>query len=71
MGTEVLVGHEWVRADEDENEIMEALESIERRGLTPRLRDRWVLLTMAGEKRRMKVAPDVIHAIREPRSSSN
>jgi hypothetical protein len=71
MGTEVLVGRDWISVDEGEMEIMQALEAIEQRGATPRLRDRWVLLTIAGEKRRMKVAPDVIHAIREPRSNSN
>ena len=71
MGTEVLVGREWVSVDEDEAEIMETLEAIEHRGGAPRLRDRWILLTMAGEKRRMKIAPDVIRALREPRSNSN
>jgi hypothetical protein len=71
MGTEVLVGREWISVEEGETEIMEALEDSEQRGTATRLRDRWVLLTLAGEQRRIKVAPVVIGGIREPRLDSN
>jgi hypothetical protein len=71
MGSEVLVGREWLHVRESDREIMDALEAIEKRGSTTRLRDRWVLLTLAGTERHMKVAPAVIHGIREPRSDPN
>jgi hypothetical protein len=67
MGSEVLVGREWISVVESDTEIMDALEAIEKRGSTTRLRDRWVLLTLAGEQRHMKIAPGVIHGIRELR----
>jgi hypothetical protein len=70
MGSEVLVGREWISVVESDTEIMDALEAIEKRGSTTRLRDRWVLLTLAGEQRHMKIAPGVIHGIRELRGQT-
>lgn len=70
MGSEVLVGREWISVVESDTEIMDALEAIEKRGSTTRLRDRWVLLTLAGEQRHMKIAPGVIHGVRELRGQT-
>jgi hypothetical protein len=70
MGSEVFVGREWISVVESDTEIMDALEAIEKRGSTTRLRDRWVLLTLAGEQRHMKIAPGVIHGIRELRGQT-
>lgn len=69
MGSEVLMGREWISVVESDTEIMDALEAIEKRGSTTRLRDRWVLLTLAGE-RHMKIAPGVILGIRELRGQT-
>ena len=65
MGSEVLIGQEWVRVEEGTMEIMDALEQLEHRQTSNRLRDRWVPLTMSADKRPMKVAPQVIHGVRE------
>lgn len=66
----MFVGREWISVVESDTEIMDALEAIEKRGSTTRLRDRWVLLTLAGEQRHMKIAPGVIHGIRELRGQT-
>ena len=60
MGSEVFVGREWISVVESDTEIMDALEAIEKRGSTTRLR----------EQRHMKIAPGVIHGIRELRGQT-
>lgn len=67
----MLVGHEWVGVDEGVREVTEALDALEQRGNAGTLRQRWLHLTIAGEKRGMLVAPDVVHALRDSRAASN